>query len=117
MEITIKKLVRDILENCPECRNDYRKLIWKVWYELGFVDRNFNTISYEDFMKAPKPESIRRPAQNDFRSDRLLGENKIQPSRNIQKMRQELAKEKGADLIQAKTKYYFDEQRGIYVQY
>jgi hypothetical protein len=68
----------------------------------------FNTISYDKFMEAPAPESIRRPAQNEFRSDRLLGENKIQPNRRIFEDRQKLSKSKGVDLIQAKEKYEFD---------
>lgn len=108
MKITIKELVRDILEVSPECRNDYKKLIWRVWSELGFVDKMFNTISYDKFMEAPKPESIRRPAQNEFRSDRLLGENKIQPNRQIFENRQKLSKSKGVDLIQAKEQYEFN---------
>jgi len=108
MKITIKELVRDILEVSPECRNDYKKLIWRVWTELGFVDRIFNTISYNKFMEAPPPESIRRPAQNEFRSDRLLGENKIQPNRMIRDRRQQLSKSKGVDFIQARQEYEFD---------
>ena len=99
-EVTIKKLVRDILETYPECRNDYKKLIWKVWDQLGYVNQYDNSISFESFMKAPQPESVRRPAQQEFRSDRLLGENKIQPARRVKENRQQLAKEKGVSFIQ-----------------
>jgi len=98
----LKQLVLDILKVSPECRNDYKKLIWRVWEEMGLVDRNFNTISFEKFMEAPQPESIRRPAQNEFRSDRLTGKNEIQPSRRIKENRENLAKSKGADFIMAK---------------
>ena len=116
--MTIKDLVRDILETYPECRNDYKKLIWKVWDQLGFVNQYDNSISFESFMKAPQPESIRRPAQNEFRSDRLLGENKIQPARLIKEIRQKLADEKGASFIigkdEVKEEWVFNPETGEY---
>ena len=115
-EVTIKKLVRDILETYPECRNDYKKLIWKVWDQLGFVNQYDNSISFESFMKAPQSESIRRPAQQEFRSDSLLGENKIQPARRVKESRQQLAKEKGVSFIQGKAQYQFNPLSQMYEQ-
>ena len=106
--MTIKKIVRDILETYPECRNDYKKLIWKVWDQLGFVNQYDNSISFDSFMKAPQPESVRRPAQQEFRSDRLLGENKIQPARRVKENREKLAKEKGVSFIQGRQQYTFN---------
>lgn len=98
----LKELVKDILQTYPETRNDYKKLIWRVWEEMGYVDRDFNYITFDKFMDAPQPECIRRPAQQIFREDRLLGKNEIQPARVIKEHRSELAKEKGYTFIQAK---------------
>jgi len=111
--MTLKDLVKDILETYPECRNDYKQLIWKVWDQLGFVNQYNNSISFDSFMKAPQPESIRRPAQNEFRSDRLLGGNKIQPARRVKEKRQKLANEKGASYIMGKQPVY-NPEKGVY---
>ena len=100
---TLKELVRKILEENPKCRDNYKELIWETWRQLGLI---YNThpecITYEDFMRAPQPESIRRPAQQEFRSDSLLGENKIQPSRRVKEKRVKLSQSKGYEFIQGK---------------
>lgn len=53
--------VKRMLEDSPMLRDSDRKLIWRVWSDLGFVTGR--AIIYEDFMKAPLPETIRRIRQ------------------------------------------------------
>jgi hypothetical protein len=93
--MTLKDLVYKILLDKPETRESYKKLIWKVWDYLGFVTYTTEDmggeIKYHNFMESPSPESVRRPAQQIFRSDKLMGENKVQPTRRTKKIRQILA--------------------------
>jgi len=66
--------VKTILENYPETRNSDKKLIWRIWKELGLIygvtythDDGIvygrESIQYDNFMKAPSTESVRRCRQ------------------------------------------------------
>lgn len=103
--MTLKKIIYDILLVDQGCRNSDRKLIWRVWKELGFVDNNFSTISEEKYMIAPNFESCRRVRQQLQREDLLSGRKLIQPSEEIKKTRVNMAKEKGYIYIQGKAVY------------
>jgi len=102
---TIKKLVYDILLVDQGCRNSDRKLIWRVWKELGFVDNDFSTISEEKYMNAPSSESVRRCRQALQRTDLLSGEKLIQPAEAVKKQRVNMAKTKGYEFQQGKAVY------------
>ena len=108
--MSLKEDIYKILLDKPETRESYRKLIWKVWDYLGFISYTTEDmdgeIKYSNFIKSPSPESIRRPAQQIFRSDKLLGENKVQPTRRTQKRRKDLANENGFAFIQGKEMEY-----------
>lgn len=103
--MTLKKVIRDILLVDQGCRNSDKKLIWRVWRELGFVDNNFSTLSEARYMDAPSSESIRRCRQALQRSDLLSGAKLIQPSEIIKKQRVSLSKEKGYSFIQGKGQF------------
>jgi hypothetical protein len=115
--MTLKDLVYKILLDKPETRESYKKLIWKVWDYLGFVTYTTEDmggeIKYHNFMESPSPESIRRPAQQIFRSDKLMGENKVQPTRRTKKIRQILANENGFSYIVGKQPVY-NPEKGVY---
>lgn len=106
--MTIKKLVYNILLMDYGCRNSDRKLIWRVWKELGLVDHNFSTISEEKYMNAPSSESVRRCRQALCRTDLLSGEKLIQPAIEVKKNRDNMAKSKGYEYQQGKQIYTFN---------
>jgi hypothetical protein len=58
----IYDLVKDLLTDYPETRNSDKKLIWKVWEKLGYVETGY-ALHYEDFLRSPSTESIRRCRQ------------------------------------------------------
>lgn len=106
--MTLKRLIYEILLVNQECRNSDKKLQWRVLEELDLVDRNFNTISKDNFFKAPEFESIRRCRQALQRTDLLSGTKVIQPSENIKKTRVNMAKTKGYEYQQGKQIYTFN---------
>ena len=53
--------VKTILENYPDTRNSDKKLIWEFWVQEMVVFSGF--LSFENFIKATSPESIRRARQ------------------------------------------------------
>ena len=60
----IYDLVKQLLTDYPELRDSDKKLIWEVWDQLELVDEfGFQHITYDNFMKAPSTESIRRARQ------------------------------------------------------
>jgi hypothetical protein len=100
MAITLKKLIYDILLVSQECRNSDKKLQWEVLKYLDLIDRTFDTISKENFIKAPEMESIRRVRQQLQREDLLTGRKFIQPAIEVKKTREKLSREKGYQFIQ-----------------
>jgi hypothetical protein len=55
-------LIKETLEDCPETRNSDKKLQWKIWTRLGYVEEGY-ALQYEDFLRATSPETIRRCRQ------------------------------------------------------
>lgn len=103
--MTLKKLIYDILLVDQGCRNSDKKLLWKVWDYLGLVDINYKSISWDNFMKTPSNESIRRCRQALQRTDLLSGIKLIQPSEEIKKERIRQSKEKGFKYQEGKAVY------------
>jgi hypothetical protein len=62
MKIKIYDLVLELLQDYPESRNSDKKLIWRAWEKLGYVESGYS-LQYEDFMRAPSTESLRRARQ------------------------------------------------------
>ena len=58
-------VVKQMLEEYPQLRDSDRKLIWNLWHKKGILEGEGKktTISFENFMTAPHPESIRRVRQ------------------------------------------------------
>lgn len=112
--MTIKKLVYDILVVSQECRNSDKKLIWKVYESLGYVDQWTGLLTKEGFMKAPSPESIRRVRQALQRTDLLSGDKLIQPAEEIKKVRVKMSHEKGYNYIQGREQFTFNPVTQIY---
>jgi len=54
----IYDLVKDILEEKPDCRDSDKRLIWTVWNRKGLTSNGF--ITWEQFAKATSSESITR---------------------------------------------------------
>lgn len=54
-------LIKQLLERDPSLRDSDRRLIWEVWKLQGLADKNY--ITYDNFMKAESPETIRRTRQ------------------------------------------------------
>lgn len=106
--MTIKKLVYDILIDDLSCRNSDKKLQWEVLKYLNLADRIFDTISKENFFKAPAFESVRRIRQQLQREDLLTGKKLIQPAEEIKKTRVKMSKEKGYTYMQGKQQYTFN---------
>jgi hypothetical protein len=101
--MTLKKLIYTILQTKPETRDSDKKLIWDVLEQKGLVSGS--VIPYTFFMNAPSFEAIRRCRQALQRSDRLLGKWLIQPTKETQKHRDELAKLKGYNFIQGQGSF------------
>lgn len=112
--MTIKKLVYDILVVSQECRNSDKKLIWEIYKQLGFVEHYLDTLSKENFFKAPSPESIRRVRQQLQREDLLTGKNLIQPAEEIKKVRVKMSREKGYTYMQGKEQFNFNPDTQTY---
>jgi len=57
--------VKEMLELYPSLRDSDRKLIWNLWNKKGILDGEGTktSISFDNFMAAPHPESIRRVRQ------------------------------------------------------
>ena len=91
-------LVKRLLEEKPERRNSDKKLMWAVWYKLGYATED--EIRFYDFLglKCPTPESItrcRRKIQENF--PHLKG------SRKVQELRAEKESEKGTFVYREKA--------------
>lgn len=59
-------LVRSLLERYPNLRDSDKYLIWAIWSERGYCQNR--NLSFQDYMRAPVPESItraRRKVQED----------------------------------------------------
>jgi len=96
--MTLKDTIYSLLLNNPETRDSDKKLQWEVLDSLGLID--FDHLFYDDFMKAPEFESVRRCRQALQRTDLLTGECLIQPTKLIKEKRVKLSKEKGFDYQQ-----------------
>jgi hypothetical protein len=96
--MTLKKLIYNLLVSNPLYRNSDRQLIWKVYSLKGYTSGD--SMTKESFMKAPSPESIRRCRQALQRSDKLTGENLIQPNKETYYFRSTEAKLDGYNFIQ-----------------
>lgn len=60
MDISLKVLVKDILEKKPSCRRNDKQLVWVVWTQLGFIsDKGLTWASFLD-KKCPSSEGITR---------------------------------------------------------
>lgn len=114
--MTIKRIVYDILIVSQECRNSDKKLIWRVYESLGYVDQWTGLLNKEGFMKAPSPESIRRVRQSLQRTDLLSGVKLIQPAECVKINRVKMSREKGYNYIQGKEQFTFDPTTQSYVQ-
>lgn len=107
--MTLKKLIYAILQTNPETRDSDKKLIWEVWSQKGFACYDHECqdfrIVQEAFMIAPSPETVRRCRQALQRSDRLLGKWLIQPTKETQKHRDEIAKLQGYNFINGQSTF------------
>lgn len=54
----IYDLVKSLLETYPKLRDSDKLLLWNVWGELGYIYEG--TLSRQDFLLAPTPETITR---------------------------------------------------------
>ena len=54
----IYDLVKDILEKHEITRNSDKSLMFTAWNRLGYIENR--SINYDNFSKAPTPESITR---------------------------------------------------------
>ena len=80
-------LIKELLTDYPELRDSDKKLMWRVWNELGFILRDGREwipdfINKDDFMKAPSTETIRRCRQ---KIQELHPE--LRSSKEVQKMK------------------------------
>jgi len=62
MKVKTYDLIKELLEDHPETRSSDKKLQWKVWTELGYIEDGY-ALQYEDFLRATSPETIRRCRQ------------------------------------------------------
>jgi len=85
----IYDLVKNLLTDNPDLRDSDKKLIWRVWYEMGLVD-NYRFITKDNFMKAPSTETIRRCRQKIQETHPEL-----QSSKWIKAQREKIAEQKG----------------------
>lgn len=110
--MTLKKLIYQTLLNNPETRDSDKKLIWEVWKQKGLISTQYNdygvrveTITGNHYWQAPSSESVRRCRQALQRSDRLLGKWLIQPTKEVEKHRDELASLKGYNFVEGQSTF------------
>ena len=87
-------LIKQLLTDHEYLRDSDKKLIWRVWGELGYRNAGYGEmltcIFEDDFMRAPSTESIRRCRQKiQEKHPELRG------SEKVRKARAEKAEEKG----------------------
>lgn len=89
MKIKIYDLVLELLEDHSDTRNSDKKLIWRAWEKLGYVEQGYS-LQYEDFMRAPSCESLRRCRQ---KIQELNPE--LQATRRVRAERKHIENQKG----------------------
>ena len=94
-------LIKQLLTDHAELRDSDKRLIWRVWNELGFTDANDANFSIQlkDFMEAPSTETIRRCRQ---KIQELHPE--LQSSKWIKKQRDAIAEQKGTYIFRETVK-------------
>lgn len=92
MKIKVYDLVKELLTDNLELRNSDKLLIWRVWSELGFVMNN--GISFANYVKTPRAETIRRCRQKIQELNPGL-----QATEWVQKARSEKAEERGTHIF------------------
>ena len=91
----IYDLIKITLEDYPETRNSDKKLIWKIWDKLGYIDTGYG-LYYEDFMRSPSTETIRRCRQ---KIQELHPE--FQATRRVRAERKHIENQKGTHIFRA----------------
>ena len=89
MKMKIYDLIKITLEDYPETRNSDKKLIWRVWCKLGYIDTGY-ALYEEDFMRSPSTETIRRCRQ---KIQELNPE--LQATRRVRAERKHIENQKG----------------------
>lgn len=56
----LNEVITKLLEKDHELWNDNKRLIWAVWYTMGFTDDLGMHITRVGFYDAPSPEAITR---------------------------------------------------------
>lgn len=85
----IYDLIKITLEDYPETRNSDKKLQWKILDKLGYIQDGYS-LMYEDFMRAPNFETIRRCRQ---KIQELNPE--LQATRRVRAERKHIENQKG----------------------
>lgn len=109
----IYNLVKKLLEENIELRNDDQLLQWKVWEIEGSVKNG--CMYYSDFKNATNPESIRRARQL------VVAEHpELQANETVRKLRHKKELEKGTfgfrQTIEEKPKWEYNPTTGCYNQ-
>jgi len=107
----IYDLVKNLLTDYPELRDDDRKLHWRVWEKLGFVNSYNNDvfdngymITEDSYLEATSTETIRRCRQKiqELHPD-------LQSSKWMKKQREAIEKQRGTHIFREEIK----EQMGL----
>jgi hypothetical protein len=98
-------LIKKLLQENPELRNDDKLLQWKVWEIEGSVKND--CMYYSDFKNASNPETLRRTRQ---KIQELFPE--LGPTETIKNLRRKRQEQKGTfiyrDNIETRPKYSFN---------
>ena len=97
MKMKIYDLIKITLEDYPETRNSDKKLIWRVWCKLGYIDTGY-ALYEEDFMRSPSTETIRRCRQ---KIQELNPE--LQATRRIRGLRKSVELQRGTHVFREKV--------------
>lgn len=115
--MVIYDLVKNLLEDYPKLRNSDKKLIWTVWYRMGF--NNGEVMTKEQFISPDLP-----PIESITRARRKVVENhpELEADDPVEKARRKKAEEKGTFIyrekvegkpVKEKPKGHWDTSTGI----
>lgn len=111
MSKTIYDLVYSLLRQDKELRDSDKKLYWRVCIHLGFIQPraglfDVESITFDNFMKAPAYQSVRISRQQIQQAERekiatgeLKVEDSVLSSEQVAEWRSEKAEEKGTHIF------------------
>lgn len=106
-------LIKKLLQENIELRNDDQLLQWKIWEIEGSVKNE--CMYYSDFKNATSSETLRRTRQKIQQNFPKLGPNEI-----VKNLRSKKQQEKGMfvyrSTVEDKPRYVFNSEKNCYTQ-